>query len=130
MKTHELADVLESLAKLLRSGPNSTLGDVEIRDKLSRARDQSRHIAVNLATLSKLAEIDKQQWLTFIEEYQLPIDLRPRDAARDIIGKLLRYLDSHPEARKRIETPRTGKTDDESPELMKALSFLLRDSKE
>src|SRR5712691_7134220 len=51
-------------------------------------------IAVNLSTLAELARIDKRQWLNFAREYHLPIETRPRDAARDILGKVLVYLES------------------------------------
>jgi hypothetical protein len=71
--------------------------------------------------------LDKQQWLNFAREYHLPIETRPRDAARDILGKVLAYLESNPEARKELKEKATKRVSETSPELMRAFAFLLKD---
>jgi hypothetical protein len=85
-------------------------------------------IAVNLSTLAELARIDKSQWLSFVKDYSIPVEARPRDAARDILGKVLNYLESNPEARKQLKERATKRAAETSPELMRAFAFLLKDS--
>lgn len=124
MKTHELAKGLEQLAEFLRSQRN-----IELR-QLSAAANRQKElgtsdIAVNLSTLAALSRIDKQQWLKFIYEYGLPIDVRPRDASRDLIGKVLRYLDENKSAQKKLLSKSRRGEQQVSPELMKALDVLL-----
>jgi len=87
-------------------------------------------MAVSLSTLVDLARIDKQQWLSFIEENHFPIEFRQRDAARDILGKLLAYLEENPDAREKLKAIATKKSGQASPELMKALAYLLKDNNE
>lgn len=124
MKTHELAKALKLLAEILKSGPNVPLEDAELRH-VGEGKSM-QHIAVNLATLARLSQIDKQQWITLVETYEIPIEIRPRDASRDIMGKLLRHLEANPEEQERIQKPKAGETSESSPQLMKALSLLLK----
>ena len=128
MKTHELANALEILASLLRSGPNAHIDEVEIQK--TGDDENMQEIAVNLTTLSRLSQIDKKQWTAFVESYKIPIEFRPRDASRDIIGKLLKYLEANPQEQERIQRPKAGETSESSPELMKALSILLKGTKD
>lgn len=128
MKTHELAKALEFFASILRSGPNVALEEAEVR-KVG-GTENMQEIAVNLSTLSRLSQIDKKEWLTFVEMYKIPIEIRPRDASRDIIGKLLKYLEANPQEHERIQKPKAGETSESSPELMKALSILLKGTKQ
>lgn len=127
MKTHELSKSLMFLARLLREMPNMELPElVDYLPWQRRMLDKDR-IAVNLATLASLSRIDKRQWLELIDDYRLPIPLRERDATRDIMGKVLRYLETHPDAIRSLSS-RVGKGKSEaSPELMKALSILIKD---
>lgn len=123
MKTHDLAKALNALARILKQG-----SDVEVRDLSISKRDSLRNstaIAVNLTTLLELSRIDKNQWQIFIAEHDIPVNVRSRDASRDVLGKLLRYLEKNPEARSKIK--RQASMKHRSPELSKALSWLLRD---
>lgn len=129
MKTHDLAEALTILAQALSAGPNIELSRVNFRDMFGPKPRNSDQLAVNLATLAALARIQKSEWIDFVHEYQIPIDLRDRDASRDILGKLLRHLEDHPEERSRLERRTVARTAKESPELMKALTILLRDPK-
>jgi len=126
MKSHQIAKELRTLADLLERGPDSTLEELFVSDQNPRPVSSS-HIAVNLSTLAELARIDKKQWLIFVREYHLPIETRPRDAARDILGKVLTYLDSNPEARRALKERATRRVSETSPELMRAFAFLLKD---
>ena len=128
MKTHDLAKSLRVLASVLDAGPDLQLEQAVVVSK-SSASMSSGQIAVSLSTLVELSRIDKQQWITFIRELGFPIEIRPRDASRDILGKLLAYLEANESAREQLKTRATSKGAQASPELMKALSSLLRTAK-
>jgi hypothetical protein len=125
-KSHQVARVLRKLSEMLERAPDSDLEELFISDRNPKSVTTSQ-IAVNLSTLAELARIDKQQWLAFVREYHLPIETRPRDAARDILGKVLTYLESNPEARKALKVRATKRVSETSPELMRAFAFLLKD---
>ena len=124
MKTHELAKALEALASVLRATPNVPMD--ELTALTPRRKPESSEIPLALSTLVGLAEIDKGQWLEFIRSNGFSIDVRPRDASRDVVGKLLRYLEQSPEARKKITNVAERSRSQTSPELQKALDFLLK----
>ena len=88
----------------------------------------SQELALNLSTLVSLSSVDKSKWLALIQEYGFPIKVRPRDGSRDIFGKLCTYLEANPIAQEQLEASATRPTSKSSPELMKALSTLLKDS--
>lgn len=126
MRTHELAKALRTLAYVLEQSPNTVLEQVAITT-VSQKMDNSQ-IAVSLSTLVELSRVDKKQWIAFIRELGFPIETRPRDASRDILGKLLNYLETDETAREKLKTSVASKGSEASPELMRALSSLLRDS--
>ena len=131
MKTHELARALKQLGDILSASPNLELREVCVASADTVRKGRSSNMAVSLSTLVDLARVDKQQWLSFIEENQFPIETRPRDAARDILGKLLVYLEENAEARQKLKAIATRKAGGQaSPELMKALAYLLKENKE
>lgn len=125
MKTHDLAKSLEVLARILRSGPNVAIEDLRLVDHIRRKPSPSE-IPVALSTLVSLADIERVQWIEFIRSNGFPIDIRPRDASRDVVGKLLRYLEQNPEARRRMTNVAERTRSQTSPELQKALDFLLK----
>ena len=127
MKTHDLAKALRSLASLLEKAPNVLLEDALVTT-LAATKLNSSQMAVSLSTLVELSRVDKQQWLAFINDLGFPIEVRPRDASRDILGKLLSYLETNEAARERLKTKAASRGSEASPELMKALSSLLKDS--
>lgn len=125
MKTHELAKALRELSQLLRRSPNADLADLQITPRhASGAKPEGAELG--LSALVSLSMIDKRQWLGLIQEYGFPIEVRPRDASRDILGKLLRYLERNSLARERLRRGAQRKASQASPELMRALDFLLR----
>ncbi|MEQ8594706.1 MAG: hypothetical protein RIC04_13620 [Parvibaculum sp.] len=124
MKTHEIAKLLMSLARALQSAPNQTLDDLASGGRKRRAPDPDE-IPVALGTLVALSDVDKNQWYKLIQENNFPIEIRPRDASRDVLGKLLRFLEQNPEARKKLTKSRVERSST-SPELARALQFLLR----
>lgn len=132
MYTHELADALKKMASILKNGPNLQLGEIsDLVSSLARSSDhvvkpkRSDDLPIALSALLSLARIDKHEWLKLIEDMKLDVEVRPRDASRDIMGKVLRVLEASPEARMRLEKRVNSKDVQASPELARALSSLL-----
>ncbi len=128
MKTHDLARALSQFARVLRESPNMELESLGRVFRESTSTQSAGGMAVNLATLAELARIDKSQWQHFISEYNFPIEVRPRDASRDILGKLLRYLEENPSALQRLRNRIVHDHGEASPELLRAFKTLLRDT--
>jgi hypothetical protein len=128
MKTHELARALRVLADLLEAEPAFPIEQLTFARKGGKALNTGE-MAVSLSTLVELSRVDKQQWISFIHELGFPLEIRPRDASRDILGKLLSYLEVDASARERLKSRASAKGSVASPELMKALSSLLRETK-
>jgi len=126
MKSHQVGRILRKLSEMLERAPDADMDELSIADR-NLAPVATSQIAVNVSTLAELARIDKQQWLEFIREYHLPIETRPRDATRDILGKVLTYLESNSEARQSLKERATKRMSETSPELMRAFAFLLKD---
>lgn len=126
MKTHEFATALTLLAGMLRRAPNQSIEEFVDRPAQKRQKFDPSNIPFALSTLVSLAEVDKGQWLAFISDNGFPIEIRPRDASRDIIGKLLNFLADNPDARARVASTAQRNKSDASPEIMRALDLLLR----
>ena len=129
MKAHEVSEALKTLAKLLKSGPNVDIRDLPGFDLISRF-DRPVHkinedLPLALSALVSLSRIDKQEWIALINDLGLKIELRPRDASRDIVGKVLRLLESEPAARELLARKVRNRESHSSPELARALSSLL-----
>lgn len=128
MKTYELARALDHLAKLLKSMPNQELESMSLsQESLLYKKNKRPEAAVGLHTLLNLSKIDKNQWMMLIEEHSFPITVRARDASRDIIGKVLAYLEKNPEAQKALKKTAEEATGESSKELTKALAILIGD---
>jgi hypothetical protein len=113
---------------MLEGAPDLPLEQTVVSSRAARELS-SGQIAVSLSTLVELSRVDKQQWISFIKELGFPIEVRARDASRDILGKLLTYLETNESAREQLKTKASAKGAQASPELMKALSSLLREPK-
>ncbi|MDF3363193.1 hypothetical protein HLM50_19335 [Sulfitobacter sp. Ks41] len=125
MKTHDMAKALSELAKMLRSLPNTELSDVP--DLIQgKSTEKTAEIAVSLSSLASLAAYGKAEWVSVIQEFDLPIEVRPRDAARDVLGKLLTYLEGNKSARIKLSEAAQSRSKS-SNEVSSALKFLLRD---
>src|ERR1700682_2659513 len=127
MKSHDLAHALLTLAKMLRAGPNVELTQLRLRDTLADLHG-SQQLALNLSTLVSLSSVEKSRWLQLIRENRFPIEVRPRDGSRDIFGKLCAYLEENPLAQEQLKASATRSSSQSSPELMKALATLLKDT--
>lgn len=123
MKTHDVAKALSTIARILRSLPNQELesfGDLVASTK----SEPATNIGVSLSTLAVFSSYGKNDWERVISDFELPIEIRPRDAARDVMGKILTYLADNNDERVRIARKSSGAPEKAS-ELSNALSFLL-----
>jgi hypothetical protein len=127
MKSHELAQALNALSRLLKSGPNVELSQLKMGEIFDS--HSNRDLALNLSTLVSLSSVDKQKWMELIRENGFPIEIRPRDGSRDIFGKLCAYLESNPQAQEQLKARAIRTSGKSSPELMKALATLLKDQR-
>jgi hypothetical protein len=125
MKTHAVADVLTSLAQVLRAGPNVELQKLDVEPS-GPSKSNPSDIPMALSALAALSQIDKTQWRALIDEYKLPILVLSTESTRDIVGKILRHLEKDAEARRRLKQAAQRSRPDFSPELMNALNFLLK----
>ena len=73
----------------------------------------------------QLARIDKKQWIQMIRDFGFDIPIRPADASRDVLGKLLRFLDQNPQALQKLRDG--AKRSTSSPQLLRALDALLKE---
>jgi len=130
MHTHELAEALKKLASLLKRGPNIDIGSLSQLPlhelKSSKPKLNSRDdLPLALDALVSLSRVDKNEWLELIQDLGLAIAVRPRDASRDILGKVLKVLETQPDARYRLQQRIRNRSSHGSPELARALSSLL-----
>lgn len=96
MKIRALARSLRTLADWLDMMPDQSLEELEVAPR--RDHPTGEALALNVSTLAGLSRLDRSEWIAFILEHEFPIEVRPRDASRDILGKLLKYLEREPEA--------------------------------
>ena len=130
MKSHDFAKQLPLMAKILKSSPNVELEDLDLSAVINTRNNMVHNISLNdvpkaLSMLVGLNDVRKSQWIELIKDYSFNIEIRPRDATRDIIGKLLNYLSQNPEERERLTGKKTKKNASSSAELADALSILL-----
>lgn len=125
MKTQEAAKLLTSIALALRNSPYETIeGLAEGRNR--KVDVQSVDVPRALSMLVALSSFDKAQWMQVIRDNNFPIEVRPRDASRDIMGKILNYLEADPEARAKLAKSTNRPRSSTSTELAQALEFLLK----
>lgn len=128
MKTHEFAKQLSLMAKILRAGPNIEMDEYLMQKPTLTSHSQvdDRDIPLALNALVGLNEVKKEQWISLIEEFGFSIDIRPRDANRDIVGKLINYLAKNPDAREKLSGRPSKRKTGTSAELADALNLLLK----
>lgn len=132
MKTHELAEALKLFATMLKRGPNIDVEDLAFSDRFntdapsSRKRSKKDDLPVALSALLSLSRIDKREWVELITDLGLGLEITPRDSSRDVVGKVLRLLEKDANARNLLATRVQSRQAQASPELMNALSSLLR----
>ena len=127
MNTHEAARVLSQLANSLKAAPDQSISELG-QGKVRKIDPDSVDVPRALGMLVALSHFDKTQWLQVIEDLKLPVDVRLRDASRDIMWKILRHLEEHPDDRKRLTSGAQRQRTQTSPELAQALELLLKSS--
>ncbi|MEY8215889.1 MAG: hypothetical protein RPR97_15570 [Colwellia sp.] len=129
MKSYDFAKQLSVMAKILKQGPNVELEDLEYSTFTNVSspsfKIEQSDVPKALSMLVGLNGVSKAQWINLINDYEFPIELRQRDATRDIIGKLLKFLSQNEEARDRLSGKKIRKNASSSSELADALSILL-----
>ena len=125
MKTHNLAKALEQLAVILKNSPNVELDSFTFKPKTKHKELSKEEIALNITTLLALSKVKKPTWVEFIEENKWPINIQYRDSSRNLIGRILKYLDGNPEAMKTLKNKTSGSKGQASTELLNALSSLM-----
>lgn len=131
MRTHELAESLRKLASWLKKGPDIDLDDLSSISLLTtdettrRPLSKKSNVAASLNALLSISEFEKPDLLDLAKDLGLKVDVRARDATRDILGKVLKALEQQPEARIKLQNKASEKEASGSPELAKALSALL-----
>lgn len=74
----------------------SAIEDQDLRDlKMVNRKENLGSLLMKFAELSKFG---KSEWVELIQSYGLELPLNPRDSARDVMGRLARYLRDHPDA--------------------------------
>lgn len=126
MKTHDLARTLTQLARWLRAGPNVDLASLDSITEERRSPKAPSSDAVALSSLVAFSRFSKRQWAELIEEYSLPISVSVNHSSRDIMGKIMSYFADNPDARHRLMDRVERQPSKASPELMRALSTLLK----
>lgn len=130
MKSHDFAKQLALMSKVLKSGPNVELEDLDISRVNPSPSDMAKvridDIPQALNMLVGLNNVQKQDWIDLIRDYGFEIEIRPRDANRDIYGKLLKFLSDNPTARQRLLSKKGRHQASVSPELTDALNLLLK----
>lgn len=116
------------MARVLKSGPNVEIDEIWDSNFHSKNYDflKKKDIPVALNALVGLNEVSKQEWLNLINEMGFEIEIRPRDANRDIVGKLINYLAKNPTAREKLTGRSEKKKSGPSSELTNALNLLLK----
>lgn len=127
MKTHELAKALKVLAKMLENSPNVNFTENTDLLGIQSKKLSSDVLAVNLHTLTALSKIDKQQWISFINEFGFPINYNERDSTRNILGKIMNYLEENPNAVNMIKNKTKKSMSTNQSALTEALNILLKD---
>jgi hypothetical protein len=113
---------------LLKSGPNAELEQLRFKD-LFGGPQSTQELELNLSTLVSLSSVDKSRWVELIHEHRFPIEVRARDGSRDVFGKLCSYLEANPQAQEQLKaSANRSSTQTSSPELMRALSTLLKNT--
>lgn len=137
MKTHQLANELILLAKILKRSPNIELESLSIESIISSKKSKTEYnnegaelskdnLSSALYNLVNLNRVNKQQWLALIDDYRFNIQVRDRDANRDIVGKILSYLANNPKEREKLVTRHSKNLTPSSNELANALNLLLK----
>lgn len=127
MKTHDVARALSTLGRALRESKNVALESITIQtnDNVEPQPSLGANAPAALALLVRLAGYSKEEWRTLIKELDLDVPIKPTDSVRDILGRLLKYLNDNKDIQDSLVEKASKPEANVSPELMKALSILM-----
>lgn len=132
MKAHELAKSLNYLARILRAGPNieiEEIGNLGIHASRPPRNPSTRKTASGksgaIALLAAMSSLSKSEVLEIAEDLQIPIEVRKADAVRDILGKILKYIQENPDVQHRLVARSVNESEDDAPRLARALAILM-----
>lgn len=133
MKTHDLAKALNHLSRILRVGPNVELDNLvnlntHVESRAPRPTSDEGDRGAALALLSEMANYSKKELIELADTLDIPLEVRSADAVRDVLGKILRYINENPAVKQRLTTPATTSQSGKSSSLARALSILLSQS--
>jgi hypothetical protein len=122
MKTHDAAKAFTQMGKLLRSLPNQDMDEFASGAGYRQSSPPS-NVGISLSALAAFSKYGRLDWEKVVRDFELPIELRPRDGARDIMGKILTYLVEHDDERERVA--KKSSSSNSPSELSNALKYLL-----
>lgn len=114
MKAYDLAKSLMHIARVLRAGPNievEDIGNLSVhttaprQSKPKKIKDESSNKnekGTALALLAEMASYNKTELIDLAYQLNIPLQVRSADAVRDILGKILRYIQENPDFRNRL----------------------------
>ena len=127
MTTLELAGFLEELAKVLRRVPETSLGPGDrpfAASGVARPR-MPNNPDIERLSFARMSKYTKRELFKLIEQNQIPVSVGAKDSAESVLKRLQRYLQENTHSKRRIRNQVAhGQT---SPELTRALSYLLKD---
>ena len=134
MDTHELAKELNALARALKLGPKIEINDlgnhISLRPTINAIQGNllnADNERLDLDELIRLTRFSKNDLITFITNYQLSINWRPRDSGWDLLGKIIKYFNTNHEQLQRMRNQAVHGSPKSSSELLKALSSLMKE---
>ncbi len=122
MKTHELAKALQQLSKILRALPDQELDGF---GPALAGTNPRQNVGISLSALAALSKYNKSDWEQVVRDFELSIEIRPRDGARDVMGKIITYLAENDAERERVARKSSPSDPNRPSELSNALRFLL-----
>lgn len=137
MKTHELAKALTQLSRVLKAGPNIEFEELTNLSTYLSAKKSVRPTTkktieastseqgAGLALLAQMANYKKQDLLALAEALDIPLEIRPADAVRDVLGKILKYINENPEVKERLGNGNDRQIPESTSSLAQALSILM-----
>lgn len=127
MRTHELAHILEGLARLLLAQSDKEVGDIGssvVRAKRARNTKQY-HRQHRIEQLIQVLSLTKPQLREIVDTFNLPVEITDRNSARDVLGRLTAVLRDRPELLQRMRNTAVHGRKDANPQLQAALELLL-----
>lgn len=127
--THEVADILSALVRVLRQLPDMPLKDLgryESFEPTKRSYSRSERASA-LLSLVAFSKFTKREWADLINELDMPIYVSPSYSARDLMGKICNVLEEDPSLRRRLMSMARSGSSGVSEQLLKTLSALVGD---